>query len=337
MKKTLIIYGSTEPEHKIFAESMAQAIGGEIDIADFFDIEKNESVSIIKRAAQWIEKYLPGLWSVIANLNISNGLVKLVEKPLSRHLDQYLAEGKYEMVIAVQEDIAILVGYLKSQGWYPGKVVFAPQDLFVDSSWNIKGVDLYAVPFAEQKEELDSLGVPYDNILATGLNIPARESARGSVGALKKVLVLYPTYQILTELQHVEAELVVVYDQDEQFKADIEKDFGYHKGIVLVPVISEELYVTSDLIVTPPIPIVVAKALGYMKPVIVSQSPAAKDLQNYAVLRDKSLVFPDFIDLRGEVVDELTTGTFQRALLQNSNVSLFVQHGNVLKDLLNRS
>lgn len=337
MKKTLIIYGSTEPEHKVFAESLAQAIDGEVDVVDFFDIEKNEGVSFAKKAVQWMEEYLPGVWKVISVMNIFSGLVKLAEKPLSKHLDQYLAERKYEVVIAVQEDMAILVGYLKSKGWFPGEVIFAPQDLFVDSSWNIQGVDYYAVPLHEQKDEMLRLGISFEQILVTGINVPVGENAQNNSGVEKKVLVIYPTYQILAELQHVDAELVVVYDQDEQFKADVLRDFGYHKRMTLVPSMDESLYASTDLIVSLPIPVIVAKALEHMKPVIVSQVATNADSQNYAVLRDKALVFPDFVDLRGEVVDELTTGTFQKALWQNQNVSSFVQHGERFKELLNRS
>ncbi len=338
MKKTLVIYASTAPGHEIFARNLADAISGEIDLADFFDIEKNESVSFAKNIVHWVREYMPGVWSFISSLNVFSGLVKVAEKPLSKHLDQYIAERKYQAVMCVQPDMATLVGYLKSKGWYQGDVIFATQDLFIDSSWNIIGVDYYAVPLSEQREELMRLGVPPEKILVVGLTIPRVENLVSSeVRNEKQVLVIDPTYEILSELQHVDAKLLVVYDGDEEFKASVQKDFGYNQMVTLVPTMNDSLYAFVDLVVTSPVPVIVAKALDRRKPVIISDAINSADTQNYSVLRDKALVFPDFVDLRGEVVDELTTGTFQKDLLDNQNVSLFVQHGEKLKELLNRS
>jgi processive 1,2-diacylglycerol beta-glucosyltransferase len=250
---------------------------------------------------------------------------------------------------------ATVVSYLKEKGWYQGKLVVYLSEFYFHPTWFHEHVDLYLSAIAEQKEELLRLGVPEQQIAIIGITVPPQppveqeqvvsERAALEVRPEQKVVLVVGgdrgvavSHELIGELQPIGAKIVIVAGANKALVKNLKKDFAYDTRIAILGFVEnmDQLYQIADVVVTIPSAMIVAEVLRYKKPIVISGTFTTQGRESYAYLLDKSLVIPDFVDVRGAVADELETGNFKNDISANPNVGLVVQHGSTLKDEINK-
>jgi processive 1,2-diacylglycerol beta-glucosyltransferase len=359
MKRILVLYTKTSEGRKKLAENITSVLkedGHVIEAVDFFELERG-----LAQYTGWyfsILSYLPGLWNFVYNSPLFHKLVQKVRQRFagrySAKLEKLLTENKYELVVA-SAGAATVVSYLKDKGWYQGKLAVYFSEFYFHPTWFHKHVDLYLPTIVEQKEELLKLGVPEQKIAVVGVTVPPAPSVeQGQIVSKRTELDIRPgqkvvlvvggdrgvaiDHELIGELQPIGAKTVVVAGANKSLQQNLKKEFAYDTRIAILGFVEEmdQLYQIADVVVSIPSAMIIAEVLRYKLPIVISETFTSQGRESYSYLLDKSLVAPDFVDVRGTVADELETGNFKSDLSANPSIELVVQHGSTLKDEINR-
>lgn len=161
-------------------------------------------------------------------------------------------------------------------------------DFEAHALWMEPGVDLYCVAAAETKARLVARGAAAENVIATGIPISARFSARLDAAAVRKryglrddqpiLLVLGggfgmgPVAEILAELDKLERpfQTLVVAGRNEELRRELAVQDRRHPTHVLGFVTNmQELMAVADLIITKPGGLTSSEALAMGKPLFI--------------------------------------------------------------------
>jgi processive 1,2-diacylglycerol beta-glucosyltransferase len=161
-------------------------------------------------------------------------------------------------------------------------------DFEAHALWMEPGVDLYCVAAAETKARLVARGAAPENVIATGIPISARFSARLDAAAVRKryglrddqpvLLVLGggfgmgPVAEILAELDKLERsfQTLVVAGRNEELRRELAVQDRRHPTHVLGFVTNmQELMAVADLIITKPGGLTSSEALAMGKPLFI--------------------------------------------------------------------
>jgi processive 1,2-diacylglycerol beta-glucosyltransferase len=356
MKRILVLYSKTTIGKQRLAENIEASLKGEFD-ADLVDYAALDGAfARMEDGRRVLTKLFPGVWDFLYSSPLFHRLERALRRSLlsvrSGRLEKILADHKYDLVLASPE-VASVVSYLKDKGWYQGKLVVFLSELYFHPTWLYGNADLYLATIAEQKEQMLSLGVAPEKIVVVGVTVPEKISVEPSnlvslrntleIGDDQKVVLVLGgdkglgiSRELISEVQNTGAKILVLCGENVALKEKLKQDFSYDKNIVTLGFVEnmDEMYQIANVVVTVPSVMVIAEALRFKLPIIISSTLTYQDRENYSLLTDKFLVFPDFVDVRGAVEDELTTGNFKRDLEANPNIDLIVQHGSTLNDII---
>jgi processive 1,2-diacylglycerol beta-glucosyltransferase len=202
----------------------------------------------------------------------------------------------------------------KIEGEIPGRADGAATPLAVSivtdfeahALWMEPCVDLYCVAAQETKARLVARGAPEENIVATGIPVSARFSAKIEPKAVRKVLGLRddlpvllvlsggfgmgPVAEILLELDKAQKpfQSVVVTGRNEQLRRDLAAVDRMHPTHVLGYASNmPELMTVADLIITKPGGLTSSEALAIGKPLFILNPIPGQEAANSDFLLER--------------------------------------------------
>jgi processive 1,2-diacylglycerol beta-glucosyltransferase len=362
MKKSiLILYTSSGYGHKKIAENFAAVLGTEhdVDLKDIFEVQKGVLSEWGPRIYLKLLKYIPGLWGFFYTNPIFQKVLQLVN-PLrikiagknSGKVVEALQQKHYDIIITTQTSASAIVSYLKSHGIFQGKFVITFTDFHLHKYWLYENADMYLANIEEQKEEMLELGIPENKIAICGVTVipkqvplPSEIRAKYGVGDNEKVVLylgggrgLGIEPNVLAELRGIEGRVIVVCGKNEELRAELDQMFSGDNKIHVLGYVDglDELYSIADLVISKPGGMSVVEALYYRLPILVSSYIPGQEKLNYDYLAERSLIMPDFVDVRGSVEDELKTGDFRKDLMNNPEVNKIVSDGSTVKQVIDQ-
>ncbi|MBI4049760.1 MAG: hypothetical protein HY395_03035 [Candidatus Doudnabacteria bacterium] len=210
MTKTKILVLHTHIGYgiKMTAEAVAEKLQKsnkyEVRIEDVEDMEKGILTSIIQKTYFTIISRISNLWGFLYDSSLVLGLTmplrKFIASFKSKHILQILRQFQPAVVISTQTIPSGIVAYLKSKGWYRGKLVIVFSDYHLQRFWLYQEADLYVCNIPEQMDELKKLGIPEEKMVLTGTIVRdkffqrlSRDEARRNLGLLISMPVVLVT------------------------------------------------------------------------------------------------------------------------------------------------
>jgi processive 1,2-diacylglycerol beta-glucosyltransferase len=185
-------------------------------------------------------------------------------------------------------------------------VVSVVTDFEAHALWMDAGVDLYCVAAEETKARLVARGAVAENVVATGIPIAAKFSAKADVRAVRKSLGLRddlpvllvlsggfgmgPVGKILGELDKVlrEFQTVVVCGRNEELRRELAALDRRHPTRVLGFASNmHELMAVADLIITKPGGLTSSEALALGKPLLILDPIPGQEAANSDFLLER--------------------------------------------------
>jgi processive 1,2-diacylglycerol beta-glucosyltransferase len=179
-------------------------------------------------------------------------------------------------------------------------------DFEAHALWMDGCVDLYCVAAEETKARLVARGAPAENVVATGIPISARFSAKTDVQAVRRNMGLRddlpillvpsggfgmgPIGQILAQLDKVEREFqtIVVTGKNEELRRELAAQDRKHPTHVLGYASNmHELMAISDLLLTKPGGLTTSEALAMGKPLFIFNPIPGQEAANSDFLLER--------------------------------------------------
>jgi processive 1,2-diacylglycerol beta-glucosyltransferase len=274
-----------------------------VDLLQFFSplhrrIYSDGYVQIVERA--------PELWGMVFKTTDHPQAVRRLNRlqrafpgnsraRFARHVRQF----KPDVVLCTHYLPLAVLGRLRAKGAPPARnapgnepetpfVVSVVTDFEAHALWMDACVDLYCVAAEETGARLIARGAPAENVLATGIPIAARFSAKINCGAVRKgsgwrddlplLLVLGggfgmgPVAEILSELDKLDRpfQTVVVTGRNEELRRELAAQDRKHPTTVLgFSSNMHELMAAADLVITKPGGLTSSEALALGKPLMI--------------------------------------------------------------------
>ncbi len=241
-------------------------------------------------------KHAPDLWGMIFKRTDDPKLLRRMSRfrrSLARHTHprfaRHLKHFAPDAVIATHYAPLEILGHLEARKkWTPPLTVCVVTDFEAHALWMEPCVDLYCVAAEETKARLVARGAAAANVLATGIPIAAKFSARSDARAIRRQLGLRddlpmllvlsggfgmgPVGKILVELDKISRPLqtVVVAGRNEGLRRELAAQDRRHPTRVLGFVTNmHELMAVADLILTKPGGLTSSEALALGKPLFI--------------------------------------------------------------------
>ncbi len=199
--KVLILHTSVGGGIKATAENVAEKLllaDFEVRVEDVQDVEKGFFASAIRNTYVTILDHVSSLWGFMYDSKIVLGIILPLRKFIAsfkyKHVLQILREFQPPVVISTGNIPSGIMAYLKSKGWYRGKLVIVFSDYHLHPFWVHKEADLFICNIAEQVQGLKKMGISDNKISLTGTIIAEkyfehldREQALRDLGMLTSV------------------------------------------------------------------------------------------------------------------------------------------------------
>lgn len=203
---------------------------------------------------------------------------------------RYVKQFKPDAVLCTHYEPLSVLGCLKREqpDWKAPLVVSVVTDFEAHALWMEAGVDLYCVAAEETKARLVARGALTESILATGIPIAAKFSAKPDAPAIRKALGLRddlptllvlsggfgmgPVGKILSELDKVPRafQTLVVCGRNEELRRELAaQDRKPPTRVLGFASNMHELMAVADLIITKPGGLTSSEALAMGKPLLI--------------------------------------------------------------------
>jgi len=312
--KILVIHATAGAGHKKAAEAIyhgLQAQGRhEAHIVDALDYTN----PFFKKSYPWFYSLLvtrlPWAWAfffALLDLPWMQPIVHVVRRIYNRinahGLEKFLIKEQFDAIIVTQFLSAEVSAYLKRTGKIKSKVICVVTDFDVHRIWVNEGIDCYTGACDYTKTKLISLGVPAENVFATGIPTDAKFSRPVDKEALKKKLGLHDGLIILVatgsfgmgpieELVKLleEYQLLVVCGHNKALYERL-KPLA-HQNVHILGLVDnmDELMSVADVMVTKPGGLSIAEALVKRLPMIFFSAIPGQEINNVKVLSSYQLV-----------------------------------------------
>lgn len=222
----------------------------------------------------------------------------------ARHVKQF----KPDVVLCTHYEPLSVLGSLRRENpkWKAPFVVSVVTDFEAHALWMEPDVDLYCVAAEETKARLVARGATSDNIVATGIPIAAKFSAKPEAQAVRKALGLRddlptllvlsggfgmgPVGKILAQLDKVAQrfQTLVVCGRNEELRRDLAAQDRKHPTRVLGYAANmHELMAVADLIITKPGGLTSSEALAMGKPLLILDPIPGQEAANSDFLLER--------------------------------------------------
>lgn len=348
-KKILILYTSVGLGHKSIAENIGyhlEQAGYQVKLHDVLQLQAGPLVNIGTVIHQFIGRRLPFLWHWLYASADHGWFGKLTSssrvKVASRNYQQtkkIVDEFQPDLVITTQTSASAIIQYLKQQNWYHGLFAIAFSDYHLHRFWLYEAADYYLVNIQEQKDEMIRLGLPADRIFVLGMTLLPRLGidptavrqnlglmpddnvvllTSGSLGTGLSTQWLEELEQALTQLP---AKLVIVCGKNNQLRDLLQKKlqsamvFGFYQPMA-------ELYAISDIMLTKPGGLMVAEALQWHLPMLITYWLPGQEGINYDYLVQHKLLIQKPASVEPQkivplIAEELSHRQFRQSLISN--------------------
>ena len=222
----------------------------------------------------------------------------------ARHVKQF----KPDVVLCTHYEPLSVLGSLRRENpkWNVPLVVSVVTDFEAHALWMEPEVDLYCVAAEETKARLVARGAAADSVVATGIPIAAKFSAKPEPAAVRKALGLRddlpallvlsggfgmgPVGKILAQLDQVPRDLqtVVVCGRNEELRRELAAQDRQHPTRVLGFASNmHELMAVADLIITKPGGLTSSEALAMGKPLLILDPIPGQEAANSDFLLER--------------------------------------------------
>lgn len=222
----------------------------------------------------------------------------------ARHVRQF----KPDVVLCTHYEPLSVLGSLRRENpkWPAPLVVSVVTDFEAHALWMEPDVDLYCVAAEETKARLVARGAAAENVVATGIPIAAKFSAKPDPRAVRKALGLRddlptllvlsggfgmgPVEKILCQLDQVarDFQTVVVCGRNEELRRDLAVQDRQHPTRVLGFASNmHELMAVADLIITKPGGLTSSEALAMGKPLLILDPIPGQEAANSDFLLER--------------------------------------------------
>ena len=256
----------------------------------------------------------PELWGMIFaktdNPKVARRLNRVQQLFPSRSRSRYarfVAQFQPDVVLCTHYTPVEATAHLRGQADAGSPmVVSVVTDFEAHALWMADGVDLYCVAAEETKARLVARGAPAGSVVATGIPIAARFSAKSDPRAVRKtlglrddlptVLVLSggfgmgPVGKILGELDKVarEFQTLVVCGRNEELRRELAVQDRKHPTRVLgFAANMHELMTVADLIITKPGGLTSSEALAVSRPLLIIDPIPGQEAANSDFLLER--------------------------------------------------
>ncbi len=264
-----------------------------VDVLDFVSQLRKRVYS--EGFLQLVE-HAPEIWGLMFKRSDNPELIQRLTKfrraiagTTNHRFVRYLEQTAPDAVLCVHYLPLEILGHLrqKSEKRSP-MTVCVITDFEAHALWMEAGVDLYCVAAEETKARLIARGVAAENIVATGIPVSARFSAKADPKKIRQALGLRddqpillvlgggfgvgPVGEILVELDKMERafQVLVVAGRNPELRASLAAQDRRHPTHVLGFVNNmHQLMAVADLIITKPGGLTSSEALALGKPILI--------------------------------------------------------------------
>lgn len=354
--KILIFYTSKGLGHKIIAENIAwhlEQAGFQIQLADLLQVENGPLVKYFSIFHTFINTHMLWLWRFFYTNKLFTDLtLPLRLKVAAKHSDKALAlieQADPDMVLVSQGSFSGVVAHLKRTGQYTKPLIVAFSDFHLHRYWLYDETDFYLANLPEQKQQMMSLGISPDKIFVCGITLKPLQ--KGSIEEIRRKINLL-SYQHLVILaagslgiglnvkiieefsKHLQAQarkrklhvvLAVICGSNAQLFRKLTELKLEHVKIMSYYQSMSDFYQVADVFMTKPGGLMVAEALSWRLPILITHCLPGQEEMNLDYLLSKELVMGHvpinfFEKAAWRVMEEIQTGEFRKRLSQNSLV-----------------
>lgn len=196
--RVLTISTNISAGHRRAAEAVAQAIlaaAPQTTIAslDAMELMGGRRRHYLTRTYLGILRRVPRFWNFLYHQRWLRAPIELVGRAFLTGARERFAEAvtafSPDVIVCTQAIPARILAELKAEGRFAAPILAVATDYGIHPYWADPGIDRYAVPCAEAREELASDGVARARISVTGIPVhgifqepPARAAARAALG-----------------------------------------------------------------------------------------------------------------------------------------------------------
>jgi processive 1,2-diacylglycerol beta-glucosyltransferase len=307
--KILVIHATAGAGHKKAAEAIfhgLEAQGGIdaklVDALDytnpFFKRTYPSSYTFLVTRLSWAW----GFFFSVLDISWMQPLVHVVRRLYNgfnaQALQKFLIQEQFDSVITTQFLSAEVCAYLKRTGKIKSKVICVVTDFDVHRIWVNEGIDVYTGACDYTKNKLISLGVPPEQVFATGIPTDAKFAQNPDISALKKKLGIKdgiftiliatgsfgmgPIEELMELLKDYQLLIVCGHNKDlyERLRPKAHPN-TYVLGLVNN---MDELMAVSNVMVTKPGGLSIAEALVKKLPMIFFSAIPGQETNNIKVL-----------------------------------------------------
>lgn len=339
-KKVLILYAAIGLGHKSIAENIGFYLteaGYEVQLQDAQAVQGGFLAVWGKKLYQWMVPRLPFIWSwlydtqwfISATLPYRTNVAAKNSENILSAINQF----KPDLIISTHTTASAIISYLKSQNLYVGKFGITFSDFHLHRFWLYDNADFYLANTEEQKKEMQSYGIAEGKIFVCGMTLKpkmqvdvAQAKAKFGIEPHEKVILLSSGSQgfgvdgnLISKLisKPKIKVLVLCGNNKERFEYLGDKFAGSNATILGYQTSMDEIYAITDLLISKPGGLTTSEALRWNLPIVISHLLPGGEEHNYNYLLDRSLILPEPINIADSALEELQTGSFKKALLQN--------------------
>jgi processive 1,2-diacylglycerol beta-glucosyltransferase len=292
-----------------------------IDLLKFFSplhrkIHADGYVKLVERA--------PELWGMVFKSTDHpvaarrlNRIKRVIPSNSRARFERYVKHFRPDLVLCTHYLPVELLGHLRNRNARPRRQPHHPKatnpfvasvvtDFEAHALWMDSGVDLYCVAAEETKARLVARGADAENVIATGIPISAKFSAKPDGKGVRKqfgwrddlpvLLVLSggfgmgPVAEILTELDKVREpfQTIVVTGRNEELRRELAAHDRKHPTHVLgFAANMHELMAVADLIVSKPGGLTSSEALALGRPLFILNPIPGQEAANSDFLLER--------------------------------------------------
>lgn len=365
-KRILILYTSVGLGHKYIAFNIAyhlEKAGFDVKLHDVLELQSGPMVKIGEWFHGLINRRFPFVWRWLYLSKTFSKATMWLRVPLAGrnrlNVKHAIDEFQPDMVIATQTSASAPVAYMKQHGEYTGLFVIAFSDYHFHPYWFYKEADYYLVNLEGQKDELEKLDVPAENISVCGITLKPQvsvdaEAVKQKLSLTGKRVILmssgslgigFPESLLLDYVEELgkqipDAHVLVVCGKNESLKLFLEaKSFNKKFSMTALGFYEPmaELYAISEVFLTKPGGLTVAEALRDNVKMITTHFLPGQEELNYEYLTTRKLMsdIPD--PLTAENLVKITKDTLDRKEQVENPNSIAITQKNIEGTVLIKS
>jgi processive 1,2-diacylglycerol beta-glucosyltransferase len=354
-KRILILYTSIGLGHKYIAFNIGyhlEKAGFEVKLHDVLELQSGPMVKIGEWFHGLINKRFPFVWRWLYLSEAFSKATMWLRIPIAgrnrQNVKHAIDEFQPDMVIATQTSASAPVAYMKQHGEYSGQFVIAFSDYHFHPYWFYQDADYYLVNIEGQKQDLEKLGVPAEQIAVCGITLKPQipvdaEAVKQKLGLTGKRVVLmssgslgigFPESLLLDYVEALpkqipDAHVIVVCGKNEAMKLSLEaKAFNRKLNLTALGFYEPmaELYAITEVFLTKPGGLTVAEALRDNVKMITTHFLPGQEELNYEYLTERKLMAPIPHPLTAENLVKITQAILnEKEQVENPNSIVITQ------------